>query len=102
MLNKQSRAAYKGWSSRLGAKNERVRKCHSGYHLMFKNLISKCKSMYFYPLFHIGVKFDLTQGEGHRPRVFESRVLRTTFASKKEEVTGGLIKLQNAELHNCN
>jgi hypothetical protein len=32
--------------------------------------------------------------------VFENRVLRRIFDSKKVEVTGGWRKLHNAELHN--
>jgi hypothetical protein len=33
-------------------------------------------------------------------RVFENRVLRRIFGPKRAEVTGGLRKLQNEELHN--
>jgi hypothetical protein len=36
----------------------------------------------------------------HRLRVFENRVLRRIFGSKRDEVTGGLRKLHNEELHN--
>jgi hypothetical protein len=32
--------------------------------------------------------------------VFENRVLRRIFGSKRDEVTGGWRKLQNEELHN--
>jgi hypothetical protein len=32
--------------------------------------------------------------------VFENRVLRRTFGSKRDEVTGGRRKLHNEELHN--
>jgi hypothetical protein len=32
--------------------------------------------------------------------MFENRVLRRTFGPKKDEVTGGLRKLYNEELHN--
>jgi hypothetical protein len=35
----------------------------------------------------------------HRLRVFENRVLRRIFASKRDEVTGGWRKLHNEELH---
>jgi hypothetical protein len=34
--------------------------------------------------------------------VFEKRVLRRIFGSKRDEVTGGWRKLHNAELHNLN
>jgi hypothetical protein len=33
-------------------------------------------------------------------RVFENRVLRRIFRPKRDEVTGGLRKLRNEELHN--
>jgi hypothetical protein len=32
--------------------------------------------------------------------MFENRVLRRIFGSKRDEVTGAWIKLQNEELHN--
>jgi hypothetical protein len=32
---------------------------------------------------------SLTLREEHRPRVFENRVLRRIFGSKRDEVTGG-------------
>jgi hypothetical protein len=38
--------------------------------------------------------------EDHRLRVFENRVLRRIFGSKRDEVTGGWRKLHNEELHN--
>jgi hypothetical protein len=38
--------------------------------------------------------------EDHRLRVFENRVLRRTCGPKRDEVTGELMKLQRAELHN--
>jgi hypothetical protein len=41
----------------------------------------------------------LTLREGHRLRVFENRVLRRIFGTKRDEVTGGKRKLQNEELH---
>jgi hypothetical protein len=34
-------------------------------------------------------------------RVFEKRMLRTTFGSKREEVTGSWRKLANDEYMNC-
>jgi hypothetical protein len=39
-----------------------------------------------------------SRGE-HRLRVFENRVLRRIFGSKRDEVTGGWRKLLNEELH---
>jgi hypothetical protein len=38
--------------------------------------------------------------EQHRLRVFENRVLRRIFGPKRDEVTGGWMKLHNEELHN--
>jgi hypothetical protein len=38
--------------------------------------------------------------EEHRLRVFENRVLRRIFGSKRDEVTGEWRKLHNEELHN--
>jgi hypothetical protein len=32
--------------------------------------------------------------------VFESRVLRRIFGTKRDEIIGGLIRLHNEELHN--
>jgi hypothetical protein len=37
--------------------------------------------------------------EEHRLRVFENRVLRRIFRTKRDEVTGGWRKLHNEELH---
>jgi hypothetical protein len=36
----------------------------------------------------------------HKPRVFENRVLRRIFGSKRDGVMGGWRKLYNEELHN--
>jgi hypothetical protein len=38
----------------------------------------------------------------HRLRVFENRMLRGIFGSKRDEVMGGLRKLLNEEPHNRN
>jgi hypothetical protein len=42
--------------------------------------------------------FSLTIKEEHRLRVFESRVLRIIFGSKRDEATGEWRKLHNEEL----
>jgi hypothetical protein len=42
---------------------------------------------------------SLTLREEHKLRVFENRVLRRIFGSKRDEVTGGWRKLHNEELH---
>jgi hypothetical protein len=40
-----------------------------------------------------------TLREEQRPILFESRVLRSIFGPKRDEVTGGWRKLHNVELH---
>jgi hypothetical protein len=42
---------------------------------------------------------SLTLREDNRLRVFENRVLRRIFGTKRDEVTGGWRKLHNEELH---
>jgi hypothetical protein len=42
---------------------------------------------------------SLTLREEHRLRVFENRVLRRLFGTKRDEVVGGSRKLRNEELH---
>jgi hypothetical protein len=42
--------------------------------------------------------WSLTLRDGHRVRVFENRVLRRIFGSKRDEVTCGWRKLLNEEL----
>jgi hypothetical protein len=42
--------------------------------------------------------WSLILREGHRLRVFENRVLRRTFGSKRDEVAGGWRKPNNEEL----
>jgi hypothetical protein len=44
--------------------------------------------------------WSLTLREEHRLRVFENRVVRRIFGSKRDEVTGGWRKLHNEELRN--
>jgi hypothetical protein len=43
--------------------------------------------------------WSLTLREEHRLRVFENRVLRRISGPMRDEVTGGLRKLHNEELH---
>jgi hypothetical protein len=42
---------------------------------------------------------SLTIREEHRLRIFGNRMLRRIFGPKRDEVTGGLKKLHNEELH---
>jgi hypothetical protein len=44
--------------------------------------------------------WSLTVREEHKLRVFENRVLRRIFGSKRDGVTGRWRKLHNEELHN--
>jgi hypothetical protein len=50
-------------------------------------------------LYKCGIS-PLTLREEHRLRVFESRMLRRIFGSKRDEVTGEWRKLHCGELHN--
>jgi hypothetical protein len=43
--------------------------------------------------------WSLTLREGHRPRVFENRVLRRIFSPTSDEVAEDWRKLHNEELH---
>jgi hypothetical protein len=44
--------------------------------------------------------WSLAVREEHKRRVFENRVLRRIFGTKRDGVTGGWRKLHNKELHN--
>jgi hypothetical protein len=44
--------------------------------------------------------WSLTLRKEHRLSVFENRVLRKTFRTKRDEVTGGCREAPNEELHN--
>jgi hypothetical protein len=44
--------------------------------------------------------WSLTLREEHRLRLFEKRMFRRIFGSKRDEVTGGWRKLHKKELHN--
>jgi hypothetical protein len=48
----------------------------------------------------MGVKLGLALREERRLRMFENRVLRRIFGSKRDKVTGDWRKLHNEELHN--
>jgi hypothetical protein len=45
------------------------------------------------------ITWSLTLMEEHRSRVFENRVLRRIFETKRDEVTGGSRELNNEVLH---
>jgi hypothetical protein len=71
--------------------------------------LQKLLSSHFLSPLHITIIFpldfywcetsSLILREGHRLRVFENRVLRRIFGSKREEVAGGWRRLHNEELH---
>jgi hypothetical protein len=57
-----------------------------------------CKTIIL-PVILYGCKtWSLTLREEHRLRVFENKVLRRIFGTKKDEVTGRRRKLHNEEL----
>jgi hypothetical protein len=76
---------------------------HSVQSLLSSRLLSKNLKMRIYktiilPVILYGCEtWSLTLKE-HRLRVFENRVLRRIFGPKRDEVTGGWIKLYNNEL----
>jgi hypothetical protein len=72
-------------SSRLLAKNVKVR--------IYKTIIL--------PVVLYGCEtWSLTVREEHKPRLFETTLLRRIFGPKRDGVTGGWRKLYNEELHN--
>ncbi|KAJ4448569.1 hypothetical protein ANN_10587 [Periplaneta americana] len=69
------------------------------YHLL-KNLKVRIYKTVILPVVLYGCKtWTLTLREEQRLRVFENKVLRKIFGSKKDEVTGEWRKLHNTELH---
>jgi hypothetical protein len=79
---------------------------HAVHNLLFFSLPSSKGNIKIYKtvILHVLFGFDtctltLTREE-LRLRVFEDRVLRRIFGSKRNEVTGGLRKLRNEEFHN--
>jgi hypothetical protein len=79
---------------------------HSVHSLLSSRLLSRILKVKIYktiilPLVLYGCEtWSLTLREEHRLRVFENRVLRKIFGTKRAEVTGEWRKLHNAELHN--
>jgi hypothetical protein len=68
---------------------------------MFLNI--KIHKNIIFPDVFIGVRTDLSLSlslrDGHKIKVFENRVLRRIFGSKREEVVGGWRRLHNEDLH---
>jgi hypothetical protein len=57
--------------------------------------IKICKTIILPVVLYGCETLSLTLREEHRLRVFENRVLRRIFGPKRDEVTGGWIKLHN-------
>jgi hypothetical protein len=69
--------------------------------LLSKNLKIRTYKIIILPLVPYGYEnLSLTLKKEYRLRVFENRVLRRIFGSKRDEVTGGWRKLHNEKLRN--
>jgi len=67
--------------------------------LLSKNLTIKIYRTIILPVVLYGCEtWSLTLSEERRLRVFENRVLRSVFGSKRDEITGEWRKLLNEEL----
>jgi hypothetical protein len=72
-------------------------------HLLSKNMKIRIYKIILLPVVEYGCETEtmsLTSREEHRLRMFENRLLRRTFGSKRDEVMGGCRKLHSEELHN--
>jgi hypothetical protein len=68
--------------------------------LLLKNLKTRIyKTIILHVVLYVCETWSLTLREEHRLRVFENRVLRRIFGSKRDEVTGEWRHLHNEELH---
>jgi hypothetical protein len=80
--------------------------CHSVQSLLSSRQLSRnlkvkiCKTIILPVVLYVYITWSLTLGMDHRLRVFENRVLRRLFGSKRDEVKGERRKLHNWELHN--
>jgi hypothetical protein len=71
------------------------------FHLLSKDLKMRIYKTIILPaILYVCETWSLTLREEHRLRVFENKVLRRIFGSKRDEVTGGWRKLHSEELHN--
>jgi hypothetical protein len=69
-------------------------------HLLLKNIeIRTYKTIILSVVLYVCETWSLTLREEQRLRVFENRVLRRIFGSKRDEVIEGWRKLHNEELH---
>jgi hypothetical protein len=68
--------------------------------LLSRNVKIKIYKTIILPVVLYGCEtWSITLREEHRFRVLENRVLRRIFGPKRDEVTGGWMKLHNKELH---
>jgi hypothetical protein len=93
---------HEGIKSRLNSGNACY---HSVQSLLSSRLLSRNVKLKIYktiilPVLYGCETWSLTLREEHRLRVFENRVLRKMFGSKRGEVTGEGRKLHNEELYN--
>jgi len=70
----------------------------------FRFTIKKCKikikkNIILPPALYGYEAWSLTLREGHRLRVFENKMMRKKFGSKKDEVTGDWRRLHNEDLN---
>jgi hypothetical protein len=78
---------------------------HLKQNLLSFSLLSKSMKIKTYrtvtlPVLLYGLKaWSLTMGQKHRLRVFENRVLKKIFGSKRNKVTGKSGRLHNEELN---
>jgi hypothetical protein len=73
---------------------------HLSSHLLSKNVKIIAYKIIILPVVLYGREaWSLVLREEHRLRVFENRVLRGIFRTKRGEVTAGYTKLHNEELH---
>jgi hypothetical protein len=69
--------------------------------LLSRNVKVKIYKTIILPVVLYGCEaWSLALGEEHGLRVFENRVVRRIFGTKRDEVTGEWRKLHNEELHN--
>jgi hypothetical protein len=79
---------------------------HSVQNLLSSRLLSKnvkvrlYKTIIFTVVLYGCETWSLAVREEHKLRVFENRMLRRIFGTKRNGVTGGWRKLHNEELHN--
>ena len=77
-----------------------IQACRVGTRLLSKNLKIKIYRNIILPVVFYGCDtWSLTLREDRRLRVFENRVLRKVFGTKRDEVTGEWRKLHNEELN---